>query len=247
MSDKPPYVLEPTDQSTGRPASLIFFHGYSDEAEGLPLGLAQQFQMFKKVPYLRWVLPNAPQHQEAMTRAWYLPKALPNAIKPKVPGKIDEDENAPDDEEGILKACNTMDELVQAEIDRGVEANRIIVGGFSQGCAVSLVWGQISKFRGKVGGIMCLSGYFPLADRLPELRKERQIPDDEKSSTDWFYAHGSGDQLVPMSLFVAGTTELLNWVEKDKIEGHVIDGMGHSTNNQLLRAMLRFLDRVIPP
>ena len=53
--------------------------------------------------------------------------------------------------------------------------------------------------------------------------------------------------LVPIKLFVEGTEQLLKWVDKDKIEGHVIEGMGHSTNSQLLRAMLRFLDGVLPP
>lgn len=247
MSDKPPYVLEAADPSAGRPASIIFFHGYGDEAEGLPMGLAQQFQMYKKLPYVRWLLPNAPRDHEAMTRAWYRVKALPNAMKPEVPGHVEEKEQAPDDEEGLLRACNTMDELVQAELDRGVEPARIVVGGFSQGCAVSLVWGQVGKLRNKVGGVLCLSGYFPLAERISELRKERGIAEDDKGSKAWFYIHGSGDMLVPIKLFVEGTEQLLKWVDKDKIEGHVIEGMGHSTNNQLLRAMLGFLDGVLPP
>ena len=39
MADKAPYVCEPTDQSSGRPATFIFLHGYGDDAEGLPLGM----------------------------------------------------------------------------------------------------------------------------------------------------------------------------------------------------------------
>lgn len=38
MSDKEPYILEPTDPAAGRPATIIFLHGFADEAEGLPLG-----------------------------------------------------------------------------------------------------------------------------------------------------------------------------------------------------------------
>jgi len=247
MSAKPACILEPKDPSAGRPATVIFLHGYGDEAEGLPMGLAQQFQMYGKLPYLRWVLPNAPRHHEAMTQAWYLPKALPNATKPRVPGEIEEDESAPDDEDGILKSCDTVDRLVKEEIDRGADPGRIVVGGFSQGCAVSLVWGQVGKLKDDVAGVMALSGYFPLADRIPGLRKERGIPEDKKASKQWFYIHGSNDALVPINLFAQGTEELLKWVNKDDVEGHVFEGMGHSTNNALLRAMLGFLDRVIPP
>ena len=42
---KEPYILEPADQSAGRPATFIFLHGFGDDAQGTPLGLAQQFQM----------------------------------------------------------------------------------------------------------------------------------------------------------------------------------------------------------
>ena len=173
-------------------------------------------------------------------------KALPNAMKPQVPGEP-ADESEPDDEEGILKTCDTVDELVQQELDRGVEPGRIVVGGFSQGCAVALVWGQVGRLRDRVAGVVCLSGYFPLADRIPELRKARGIPEDEQSKSQWFYIHGSADALVPMRLFVAGVEQLTKYVKKEAVEGHVYDGMGHSTNNALLRDLLGFLDKVIPP
>ena len=245
MADKPPYFLEAADQSLGRSATFIFLHGYADDAEGIPLGLAQQFQYYKKLPYLRWVLPNAPRHQEAMTRAWYMPKALPNAMKPQIPGE-GADETEPDDEEGILQTCDVVDELVKQELDKGVEPGRIVVGGFSQGCAVSLVWGQVGKLRDKVGGVVCMSGYYPLADRVASIRKDRDIPDGEQSSSQWFYVHGSADALVPMKFFVQGVEELCKYANKKDVEGHVYDGMGHSTNNALLRDLLGFLSRVVP-
>ena len=56
--DKPPYIVEAAKPESGRAATLIYLHGYSDDAEGLPLGLAQQFQMYNRAEYLRWVLPN---------------------------------------------------------------------------------------------------------------------------------------------------------------------------------------------
>ena len=256
----PPYILEPQDASSGKPASFIFLHGYGDDAEGLPQGLAQQFQFYNKMPYLRWVLPNAAFNRETMNRAWYLPKALPNSLKPRVPGQQDDEEkwsewgdlmdssNA-DDEEGILNACRTVDELVQGELDRGVEPGRIVVGGFSQGCAVSLVWGLTGKRRKNVGGICCLSGYFPLASRIAELRKERGIEESDKGKdVQWFYIHGNKDVLVPTRLFTAGKEELGKWIDApENLEEHLYDGMGHSTNNALLRDLLKFLSRVAPP
>ena len=181
-----------------------------------------------------------------MTRAWYMPKALPNSMKPKIPGDPDE-ESAPDDEEGILATVDKMDKLVQDEIDRGVDPSRIVIGGFSQGCAVSLVWGQVGKLRVKVAAVVCLAGYFPLADRIEALRNERSIPLDGKGEQKWFYIHGTRDMLVPLKLFSQGKEELSKWVRQEDIEEHTYEGMGHSTDNRVLRDLLGFLNKVIPP
>ncbi|KIW84604.1 hypothetical protein Z517_03854 [Fonsecaea pedrosoi CBS 271.37] len=249
MSEKPPYIVPPTadSTSTARPATFIFLHGYGDDAEGLPLGLAQQFQFYNKMQYLKWVLPNAPHNHEAMARAWYIPKALPNALKPRVPGHEDV-EDALDDEAGIMKSVDMIDRLVEQEIKGGTPPERIVVGGFSQGCAVSLVWGLTGRLKDKVAGMLCLSGYLPLRDRIAELRNERKNKDenDNKDNKKWFYVHGTMDMLVPSKFFVQGKEELVKWVGKDNVEEHLYQGMGHSTSSAELRDMLAFFEKVIP-
>ena len=247
MSEKPPYVVPPTADasSSARPATLIFLHGYGDDADGLPLGLAQQFQFYNKMQYLKWVLPYAAHNQEAMSRAWYVPKALPNAMNPRSPGQED-GEDVADDEAGIMNSVDVIDQLIEQEIKSGTPPERILVGGFSQGCAVSLVWGLTGRLRNKAAGVMCLSGYLPLRDRIAGLRKERTPGEDEKDTKQWFYVHGTMDMLVPMKLFVRGNEDLMKWVDKENIDGHVYQGMGHSTNSAELRDMLAFFEKVIP-
>lgn len=208
------------------------------------MGLAQQFQFYNKMQYLKWVLPNAPHNHEAMTRAWYVPKALPNAMKPRVPGHEEEDD-VPDDEAGIMKSVDIVDKLVEEEIKNGTPAERILVGGFSQGCAVSLVWGLTGRMRNKVGGMLCLSGYFPLRDRIQDLKEERDIK-DEKDTKKWFYVHGTMDMLVPMRLYTQSKEALAKWVHTEDIEDHLYQGMGHSTNAAELRDLLGFFEKVIP-
>lgn len=190
-----------------------------------------------------------------MTRAWYMPKALPSAMKPRVPGRAQEedDEAAPDDEEGIMSSVRVLDGLVAREIEGGVDPRRIVVGGFSQGCAVSLVWGLTGRMRAKVAGVMCLSGYLPLAERIAALREEEDGDggsggDQEgRKKMKWFYAHGMKDMLVPIRLFVKGNDELLKWVEKEDVDGHVYEGLAHSTCNPELRDMLLWLEGAVPP
>lgn len=220
--------------------------------------------MYSKLPHLRWTLSNAPFNREAMTRAWYVPKALPNAAKPRVPGHEDDDvpaaEVEPDDERGIMESVSYVDTLVEAEVARGVDAKRIVVGGFSQGCAVSMVWGLTGRWQDRVGGVVCLSGYFPLAEEVERLRMERVSGGSGGGAADeedaeggggagkkWFLAHGTKDMMVSARLFQESTEKLSKFVDMERdIEGHLYDGMVHSTSAPELRDLLGRLNKVVP-
>jgi len=186
-----------------------------------------------------------------MENAWYMPKALPNALKPRLPGHKQDEASAPDDEEGILAACDRIDELVRKELERGIEKERIVVGGFSQGCAVSLVWGLVGKERQNVAGLVTVCGYFPLADRIATIRKDRgysEEPDKDGGTKKWFLGHGDRDALVPKSLFTRQKEDLGKWVDVERdVEAHLYERMGHSTSPALLRDLLGWLSRVVPP
>lgn len=182
-----------------------------------------------------------------------MPKSIPNSLKPRVPGHEDEDEDASnqDDEEGILKSCDRIDEMVRAEIERGVQPSRIIVGGFSQGCAVSVVWGLVGKERHNVGGIMLLSGYFPVAERIGAIRKERKLSENpvlDEEKVKWFYVHGDRDVLLGARFFRAGQEELAKWVNFDRdVETHLYERMAHTIAPPVLRGMLNWLTALVPP
>ena len=97
-----------------------------------------------------------------------------------------------------------------------------------------------------------MSGYFPLSDRIGDLRKERfaETPDEttlpKKGGKKWFYVHGTRDMLVPSRLYNQGVQELANYVDKADIEQHLYEGMGHSTCAAELRDLLGFFEKVIP-
>lgn len=67
---------------------------------------------------------------------------------------------ASEDEPGMLNAVRKLNELITAEVDAGIPADRIIIGGFSQGGAMSLLTGLTSERR--LGGIVVMSGWLPL-------------------------------------------------------------------------------------
>jgi lysophospholipase I len=62
------------------------------------------------------------------------------------------------------KTASQIDELITAEVDQGIDPSRIVLGGFSQGGAMSLLTGLTTKH--KLGGIVVLSGWLPLRARI---------------------------------------------------------------------------------
>lgn len=69
-----------------------------------------------------------------------------------------------EDEEGVLKSVAEIEALVDQEIRLGIPAERIIVAGFSQGGAMTLALGIITKHR--LAGMIVLSSYIPIRERL---------------------------------------------------------------------------------
>lgn len=85
-------------------------------------------------------------------------------------------------------------ELIQKEIDDGIPADRIVLGGFSQGGAMSMFAGLTSKVR--LGGIVALSSYLLLSLKFADL-----VPKPEfNKETPIFMAHGDSDQVVNFEL-----------------------------------------------
>ena len=54
--------------------------------------------------------------------------------------------------------------LIQDEIESGVDPSHIVLGGFSQGAAMSLLAGLTSDYM--LAGIACLSGWLPLQHKF---------------------------------------------------------------------------------
>ena len=75
------------------------------------------------------------------------------------------DPTAVEDADGIEKAAAMVHSLIEEEINRGISSHRIIVGGFSQGGALSLY----SSLRSKrtLGGVVTLSCWLPLPANFP--------------------------------------------------------------------------------
>jgi predicted esterase len=111
---------------------------------------------------------------------WYDIKSL---------GKI---ESRSDDEAGIKESSKYIHDLIANEISaKGIPAERIVLGGFSQGGAMSLYSGLTAPK--KLGGIVGLSCYLLLRDKIKDLAIEAGNANEK---TKIFMGHGTADPVV---------------------------------------------------
>lgn len=234
--------LEDPAEPSKKKSAVIFLHGLGDDGRGTGYGLAQQFQIHEKLPYTKWILPTAPVDPAAGQRAWYKPHDLPSPMKPRAPRPEDSDSEGVDeeeDEEGILKTVEYIDSLVAQEVEAGTSPSNVVVGGFSQGCAVSMVWSLKGQWRSRVAGVFGLSGYFP------KIKAVSVGGEGEKHATRCFFAHGMADPLVSIRVFAEGQKRLHQYVGRETIEGHVYEGLGHDVGGELLRDFWLWLKAVL--
>jgi len=104
------------------------------------------------------------------------------------------------DADGIEHSAEQIRRLVERERERGVEAHRIVLAGFSQGGAMALHVGL--RFPERLAGIMALSCYLLLGDQLDAEAS------DVNRKTPIFQAHGVYDPMVELNYGMRSRTLL---------------------------------------
>lgn len=160
--------------------SVIWMHGLG--ADGYDFAPIVPELQLPTSPGVRFVFPHAPVqpvtiNNGMMMRAWYDIK-LPNLAMRE-------------DEAGIRQSEQAIRALIMRENQRGIPTSRIVLAGFSQGCAMALHTSL--RLEEKLAGVVGLSGYLPLADML---ENERQAANQQ---TPIFLAHGSMDPVVTIN------------------------------------------------
>ena len=161
-------------------ASIIMLHGLgADGTDFLPL--ADELDLSAVGP-VRWVMPRAPQRPVtinggARMRAWY--------------DILGTDLARREDEAGLRDSAAQVQALIEREVERGIPAGRIVLAGFSQGCAVTLLAGLRCSQR--LAGLAGLSGYLPLA---ASTAAERHTANH---ATPVFLGHGRQDEMVSLA------------------------------------------------
>lgn len=254
-----PTVIHPVKPAKNftKSAVFIFVHGLGDDADGLARqcptfccdfahnapAIARQFKAANKLPHMIWVLPNANHNHDLMSTAWYMPTKL-SPFPPSRP-ELEDDE----DEVGIKSSIEYLVSLIDEFVAKGVPEKRIVLGGFSQGHAMAFLTGLISsKYAGKLAGLVGLSGYLPLNERISKLREEAGLPEKVDDDVQVFVARGTRDMLVPKRYQTLCTNKLLNCgVKEEHLRVKEYEGMGHIMGGAELRDLCTWLEKVLPP
>lgn len=161
-------------------ATVIWMHGLGADGHdfepivpelGLPADLG-----------IRFVFPHAPMRPVTINhgmvmRAWYDVR--------------DDGGTRREDEPGIRESQARIEALLAREAARGVPAARTVLAGFSQGGAMALHTGL--RLREPLAGIIALSCFLPLADRLADERSAAA------AGVPIFMAHGVHDAVIPLA------------------------------------------------
>lgn len=154
---------------------------------------------------LRFVFPHAPTREVTINggmemRAWY-------DIDPRAPLAGTQD---------IQTSAAQVEELVQAEAERGIARSRVVLAGFSQGGVIALHLGLRSPER--FAGIMALSTYVHDHEHIGEEVSFASI------DMPILMAHGQMDPMIPIARATTSRESLTSL-------GYNVDwrvyGMGH--------------------
>ena len=176
-------------------------------------------------PAIRFIFPHAPTMPVTINggyvmRAWY--------------DILGTDLVRREDEAGLRKSQLAIEQLIANEKARGIPAERIILAGFSQGCAMTLQTGL--RHPEKLAGLLCLSGYVPIHTTLEAERSAAN------QSTPIFMAHGTVDPVIP--IFRAEQSRDLLQSMGYKIEWHEYP-MPHSVSPEEIDHIGDWLRRVL--
>ena len=175
-----------------------------------------------------------------MDTAWFYPTPL-NAVPSSRP-ELEDDE----DEDGMLASVHYVETLIDREISKGIPVERIVVGGFSQGCAISLLVALTSKYSGKIAGACGLAGSLPLPGSIGRLREAASLP-TEVGHCPIFFTRGSRDMLVPRRFYTTGIERLQDLgVRNGLLEPHEYEGLGHTISGAVIRDMCTWLEKIVP-
>ncbi|GLB34114.1 putative phospholipase/Carboxylesterase [Lyophyllum shimeji] len=218
-------------------ATVIFIHGLGDTGHGWK-PVADMFRNEPGLRHIKWILPHSPTRSVKANMGIEMPSWFDIY---SFGFETDEDES------GMLESAGRINQLISAEVESGTDPSRILLGGFSQGAAMSLLTGLTGDR--KLAGIAALSGWLPMRHKF------KTIASPHAAGTPIFWGHGSNDPLVRIQIskesidILTNSMGLPRLTTPDEFRGlyyKVYGGMGHTTNEEELEDLKSYIKKVLP-
>ena len=212
------------DETAPNPtASVIVLHGLGADGNDF-VPIAQELDL-SRIGAVRFVFPSAPMRPVTLNgghvmRAWYDIQGADLVRR--------------EDEAGLRESQAQVNALIERERARGIAANRIVLAGFSQGCAMTFMAGL--RYPERLAGLLGMSGYLPLAAHTAAERAPAN------ADVPIFQAHGSADPMIQIGRAEASRDALL--ALGYAVEWHPYP-MPHSVCAEEIADMNRWLLRVL--
>lgn len=172
---------------------------------------------------VRFVFPHAPQIPVTINGGMVMP-AWYDILEVNIDRKVDVAQ--------IEKSAAAINDLIQREIERGVNPENIVIAGFSQGGAVAY---QVAlTYPQRLAGLMALSTYLAIDDdtQFTAINKDLPIKID----------HGTQDPVVPVALGQRANETLTNY-------GYSVDfttyPMAHQVCLPQIKSIGQWLNKVL--
>jgi phospholipase/carboxylesterase len=169
--------------------TIIWLHGLGADGHDFE-PLVPDLQLPPSLP-IRFLFPHAPERSVTINagmvmRAWYdiLELSDPTSVSM----------------EDLLESADLLRRLIENEARRGIEPDRIVLAGFSQGGTIALHTGL--SYDKKLAGILGLSTYLPELGTLSQDWKEINKP------VPIMMAHGTMDPMIPIAKGIRTRQEL---------------------------------------
>ena len=162
--------------------SVIWLHGLGSNGRDFA-SIVPQLNLPDSLP-LRFIFPNAPFRNITVNngmkmRAWFDIDSM-QQLERRI------------DQIGIADSIKLIGHLIENEKSKNIPAEKIVIGGFSQGAVIALA--TALTYPDPLAGIIALSGFLPNADSVIDNRSQAN------TSIPIFLAHGTEDPVVPYEL-----------------------------------------------
>ncbi|XP_029384725.1 acyl-protein thioesterase 1 isoform X3 [Echeneis naucrates] len=191
-------------------AAVIFLHGLGDTGHGW----AEAFAGIR-IPHVKYICPHAFDIY---------------GLSP----------DADEDESGIKRASENIKALIDQEVKNGIPSHRILLGGFSQGGALSLYTALTTQQ--KLAGVVALSCWLPLRKSFPQASANSANKDMHV-----LQCHGDADPLVPFVFGSETAEKMKSLINPANITFKSYRGLPHSACPEEMVDIKKFIEKQLPP